>query len=232
MFEQESDILVAEPEYDVEEFSSSKQDYEDSVESKPSVDQNQTIKKEADAFVNYKFNNLNKVYKKYDVVKTYVPKKQSKQNKKNNFESYINERSSYVPEKETFVIERTKEKQQGTLSSKAKAWLVSVIMIITLLTGLSIYNAIHINNISDQVAQTEININNVNEDIKKSIKSLSEITDEAEVKRAANEMGLEEISEENKVIIELEEKNQIVDYESQTNFFDKICNFFRNLFGG
>ena len=237
MYENESDILIAEPEEETEHSDSLFEETEENSKSlfeyrEPPKEENRTIKKESDTFVNYKFNNLNKVYKKYDVVKTYVPKKQTKQKNSTEFDSFVKEQNSYVPERETFVIERQKEKPKLTLKPKAKAWLVSIMMIIMLLTGLSIYNAIHINNMNSQITETQTSINNVNEDIKQVVKNIHELTDDTEVKIVAEEMGLREISEENKVTVVLEEKNEIVDYESQTNFFDKICNFFRNLFGG
>ena len=101
-----------------------------------------------------------------------------------------------------------------------------------MLGGLSIYNAVNINNINNQITETTVNLNNVNNDIKKVISNIDELTDEDNVLQNARELGLKEVTEENKVNIELLEKNNVEDYKGQTNFFDKICNFFRNLFGG
>ena len=245
MDEIESDILIAEPEEEVvdeeienenaEEIKSNAEDDNISnlfeYKSAP-MEENKTIKKETDAFVNYNNNNLNKVYKKYDVVKTYVPKKHNKQKKNNEFEKYVIHQSGYVPEKETFVVERKSEKPKFKLKRKVKVWLVSISIIFAMLGGLSIYNAVHISNLNREIEQTTTSINNVNNDIKQVVKNIDVLTDEDNVLEKADELGLKEIPEEDKVTIQLNEKNEVKEYESQTNFFDKICNFFRGLFGG
>ena len=118
MNETESDILIAETEEEVlKEDVQPKSEYQTETDDtnlfmpkEEAKEENKTLKKETEAFVNYNFNNLNKVYKKYDVVKTYVPKKQEKQKQNKEFEKYVTEQSDYIPEKETFVIERKKEK--------------------------------------------------------------------------------------------------------------------------
>ncbi|MBO7508590.1 MAG: hypothetical protein J6T39_02995, partial [Clostridia bacterium] len=148
------------------------------------------------------------------------------------FEKYVTEQSDYIPEKETFVIERKKEKQKFEFKPKAKAWLVSIIIIFAMLGGLAIYNAVNISNLNSQINQTTTSINNVNNDIKQVVKNIDELTDEDNVLQKAEELGLQEVAEENKVTIELIEKNEIEEYQSQTNFFDRICDFFRRLFGG
>ena len=239
----ESDILIAETEEevlaeDVQPSSEYQSQIDDTNLFMPKEDvkeeENKTLTKETEAFVNYNFNNLNKVYKKYDVVKTYVPKKQEKQKQKQTteFEKYVTEQSDYIPEKETFVIERKKEKQKFEFKPKAKAWLVSIIIIFAMLGGLAIYNAVNISNLNSQINQTTTSINNVNNDIKQVVKNIDELTDEDNVLQKAEELGLQEVAEENKVTIELIEKNEIEEYQSQTNFFDRICDFFRRLFGG
>ena len=248
MDEIENDILIAEPEEELQE-SNAQSDFEESIsdanddetnmfeyksqkDNSSSVQENKTLQKETDAFVNYNFNNLNKVYKKYDVVKTYVPKtpKQQRQNKE--FETYVKQHDEYVPEQETFVVERKTEKPKYQLKPKAKAWLVSIIIIFAMLGGLSIYNAVHISNLSKQAQQTSISISTVSKKIDQAIDEIADLTDEQNVLDKADEMGLEEVPEGNKVTIELNQKNEIKEYKSQTNFFDKICNFFRRLFGG
>lgn len=242
MDEIESDILIAEPEEEIfveEENQNDNLSYktdeknENLFEYKEvEKEENKTIKKETDAFVNYNFNNLNKVYKKYDVVQTYVPKKQSKPKQNKEFEKFVTEQNDYKPEKETFVIERKSEKPKFQLKGKARAWLVSIIIIFAMLGGLTIYNAVHISNLNTQIDQTTTSINNINNDIKQVVKNIDVLTDEDNVLQKADELGLKEVSSEDKVNIELNTKNEIEEYQSQTNFFDRICNFFRNLFGG
>jgi cell division protein FtsL len=241
MDEIESDILIAEPEEEI--YSDENQNDNISLETNDKStnlfeykevpkDENKTMKKETDAFVNYNFNNLNKIYKKYDVVKTYVPKKQPKQKQNKEFEKFVTEQNDYIPETETFVIERNNEKPKFQLKSKAKTWLVSIIIIFAMLSGLTIYNAVHISNLNNQIQETSTSINNINNDIKQVVKNIDVLTDEDNILEKADELGLKEVSPEDQVSLELNPKNEIEEYQSQTNFFDRICNFFRNLFGG
>ncbi len=244
MTEHESDILIVDREtetIDTNQNDSSDLFEYDNTSNQKSIfefdftkksEPSKTVQKEADAFVNYKSNNLNKVYKKYDIVQTYVPKKQAKQRQKSDFEKFVTEQDGFSTEKETVMVEKTEQKPKYRLKPKAKAWLVACIVIFAMLGGLSIYNAVHISNMNSQITETTVSINNVNNDIKKVVSNIDELTDEDNILKNAQELGLKEVTEENKVNISLNEKNQVTDYESQTNFFDKICNFFRNLFGG
>ena len=238
MYERESDILVAEPEEETEVQYTQQDNLFTQAEPQQSAPQpvhqleNKTIKKQASTFVNYNNNNLNKVYKDYDVVKTYVQKKQPKPQKSKDFETYVSQQASYQPQKETLSVENVEQKPKFQLKSKAKVWLLSIILIFAMLGGLSIYNAVHINSLNHDIQQTTTNINNINNDIKQVVKNIDQLTSEDKVLDRAHELGLSEVSDENKVDVALEPKNQLEEYESQTNFFDKICNFFRNLFGG
>lgn len=238
MTEHESDILIAEPEEETIENAQDTQEdslfeYQQPVAPK---EESKVQKKETDAFVNYKYNNLNKVYKKVDVIQTYVPqapktqKQPQKQTKE--FEKFVTEQDSYEPEKETVLVEKVQEKPAFKLKDKAKRWLFSIISILVMLGGLAIYNGITINNMNTQITETTTSINNYNSEIKKVINSIDNLTNEDNVLDSADQLGLSEATEENKVTIELEQKNEVKDYKSQTNFFDKICNFFRHLFGG
>ena len=234
MTEHESDILIAEPEEEVE----SKSLPETETDSLFTYDftkpkgQNKTIKKEAETFVNYKSNNLSKVYKKYDVVQTYVPKKKSQPNQNKSFEKFVTEQDSYTPEKETLSVEKVEQKPKFKFKPKAKVWLVSIIIIFAMLGGLSIYNAVHIQNLQNQLTETTVTSTKIEKDLERVIKLTGDLTDEDNILSKADELGLQEVTDENSIEIELKPKNEVKDYESQTNFFDKICNFFRNLFGG
>lgn len=234
MTEHESDILIAEPEEEVERQSMPETETDSLFTydfTKPK-DQNKTIKKETQTFVNYNNNNLSKVYKKYDVVQTYVPKKKSQPRTDKNFEMFVTEQDSYTPEKETVVVEKVEQKPKFKFKPKAKVWLVSIIIIFAMLGGLSIYNAVHIQNMHNSITETTVQSTNIQNSLKKVISNIDELTDEDNILSNAQELGLKEVTEENKVEVELKPKNNVEEYESQTNFFDKICNFFRNLFGG
>ena len=233
MMEHESDILLAEPEVETKEEPQQNSDFVETYESpKQNTQENKTVKKETSTFVNYNNNRLNKVYKKYDVVQTYVPKKEEKSKTNKDFDNFVTEQNSYVPERETLSVEKVESKPQFKLKSKAKVWLVAFSAIIVMLFGLCIYNGVHINNLNNQINQTTTSITDVNKDIEKVIKDIGKLTDEQEILNNASDLGYQEVTDANNVQIELEKKNEVEDYQSQTNFFDKICNFFRNMFGG
>lgn len=240
MYEHESDILVAEPEEETLEktndtIDSLKEDSNDLIEIfyKPqNTQENKTVKKQTESFSNYNFNHLNKVYKKYDVVKTYIPKKEEKKDKTNEFEKFVTQQDSYTPQKETFIVEKTVEKPVFRLKQKAKVWLVCFTTIIVLLSSLCIINAIDINNLNNNIEQTTSSINDINKNIQTTIKDIGKLTDEQEIKNNASDLGLTEVEPKNNIEIELNEKNIVEDYQGQTNFFDDICNFIRSLFGG
>lgn len=236
MNEHESDILIVDEETEVVDNETKLEQndtksfftYDFTQKNKPTKEE----KKATQSFVNYNNNNLNKIYKKYDVVETYVPKKSKEQKKDKQFEKFVNEQHDYTPERETVSVEKVEDKPKLRLKSKAKSWFVAIVLIISMLGGLAIYNAVQIQNLNTQITETTVNINNINGDIKQVVKNIDELTDEDNVLKKAEDLGLKEVTEENKVNVTLNEKNVVEDYESQTNFFDKICNFLRNLFGG
>ena len=233
MMEHESDILLAEPEVETQEEPQQNSDFVETYENpKQDTQENKTVKKETSTFVNYNNNRLNKVYKKYDVVQTYVPKKENKPKTNKEFDNFVTEQNSYVPERETLSVERVENKPQFKLKNKAKVWLIAFSAIIVMLFGLCIYNGVHINNLNNQINQTTTSITDVNKDIEKVIKDIGKLTDEQEILNNASDLGYQEVTDANNVQIELKKKNNVEDYQSQTNFFDKICNFFRNMFGG
>ena len=236
MNEHESDILVADPEDEVESFEQTEtfESNSDLVEAirTPQIQESQNLKKQQDSFTNYNSNHLNKVYKKYDIVQTYVPKKEKKSEKTTDFQKFVNEQNSYVPERETLSVERVSEKPTFKLKQKAKVWLVCFSLIAIMLFSLCIYNGININNLNNQIDNTTTSINNINKDIETIVKDIGKLTDDQEIMNNASDMGLTEVDNANNIEIELNVKNEVEDYESQTNFFDEICNFFNNLFGG
>lgn len=197
--------------------------------------QSPTQKKETESFVksSYSTNNLRKVYKKYNVVQTFVPVKKAAPKKEKSFEKFVNEQHNYTPERETVVVEKVKQKPTYTLSQKAKSWLVATVAIFVMLGGLAVYNAIHISNLNKQIAQTQYDITEINKSLEKGSKTLGKLTDEdAVLDTAENEYNMHQATDADTVTIEINDKKTIIDYQGGSNFFDKICEFIRHLFGG
>ena len=118
------------------------------------------------------------------------------------------------------------------MKRKAKAWLVCFATIVIMLSSLCVINAVNINNLNKQIEQTTTSITDVNKAIQTTIKDIGKLTDEQEIQNNASELGLSEVDVKNNIEIELNDKNLVEDYQGQTNFFDKICNILRNMFGG
>lgn len=238
MQEYDEDILIEEPELEVDE---PKQEFENEIASNSNLQavtnqqanqtQERAIKKATDSFASYSNNNLSKVYKKYDVVQTYVPKKQSKQKSEKEFETFVGEQNSYEPQRETVAIERVEQKPQSQSKASPKIWMFSVIAIFIMLGGLAIYNAFNISSLSNQIEQTQTSITDINKEIKQVVKDIDQITDTTQVNQKAEELGFKEVTSDNSITIETNPKNELETYEPKTNFFDEICNFFRRLFG-
>lgn len=248
MFEQDSDILtvtedeeiesdVGQPEqqYNQQQNSQAETFFDSTTQELPQKKPSPTQQKETESFVNtsYSTNNLRKVYKKYDIVQTYVPTPKKSVKNKKEFENFVKEQSEFVPEKETVVVEKVHQKPVYKLSQKAKTWLFATVAIFVMLGGLAIYNAIHISNLDRQITQTQYDITEVNKSLEKSAKTLGKLTDEDSVLNIAeNQYDMHLATDENTTTIELNQKNQIEEHQGESNFFDKICSFIRHLFGG
>lgn len=253
MFEEDSDIITItedeevedyEPEVETSEVDEVEEHQEQSfqpaffetepkenVEEKPSP----TLQKETTNFVksSYSTNNLRRVYKKYDVVQTYVPAKKAKPKENKSFEKFVKEQANYIPERETIVVEKVKEKPTYKLNQKAKSWLFAITSIFVMLGGLAIYNAIHISNLNKQVAKTEYDITEINKSIEKATKTVGKLTNQEDILDIAeDDYNMHVANDSEQITIDIYEKNDVVDYKGESNFFDKVCDFVRNFFGG
>ena len=240
MYEHESDILIAEPEEETQQIKQEQPKINTNDNSNNLVEffykpqkaqESKQTKPEEPKFTNYSNSHLNKVYKKYDVVQTYVPKKE-KQQQSTEFEKFVTEQNNFTPQQETFTVQTPSQKPSFRLTKKAKTWLVCVSVIIVMLSSLCIINAVNINNLNSSINQTQSSITNINKNIQNTIKDIGKLTDEQEIKNNASDLGLTEVEPKNNIEIQLNEKNVVEDYQGQTNFFDEICNFIRSLFGG
>ena len=230
--EQENDTLFE----NVNQTSNTQNTLFEEVEPSPSQPAVSPVQEKAVAdFVktSYSTNNLRKVYKKYNVVQTYVPRKKALPKTEKKFETFVKQQDSYVPERETVVVEKVKAKPTYKLNQKAKAWLFGIVSIFVMLGGLAVYNAVHISNLNRQIAQTQYDITEVNKSIEKATKTLEKLSDKDEVLQSAHDdYGMHQASETEQITIELNQKNEVIDYQGESNFFDKICQFFAHLFGG
>lgn len=194
-------------------------------------DSNPVIEKEIKRFDDYSHSAYENAYEEYEVVQTYSPKVKTKQSKeKKEFQNFVDKQYSYEPTNETYTYQRTKPKTSLTKRTRGRILVYCCAFIAILLGALCIVNVVNITTIQLQNATTQTEISGIDKNITNAENSIEEI--EEEIKDSDNQDSYAQTNNGNTYNIELIDKKQIISYESQTNFFDKICNFISNLFGG
>lgn len=225
--ETERDILVTELDYDY--------DYEPNLfeeevqQVKPKADS--YVQKEIKRFDSYSHNFQEEDYEEYEVVQSYAPRVKKKQSKEaKEFKNFVENQYDFKPEKETFIFQRSKPQNTFSNRTKGRILVYCCAFIALLLSSLCIVNAVNLNTVQLQNAQTQTEISGIDKDLSNLEQSVEDA--ENEINNSANGVSYNVISEDNSVKIELLKKDSYSNYQSQTNFFDKICNFISNLFGG
>ena len=246
MREYESDIITAEREYEPDFFEqdemtenvSNSYQYKSDTQNKESqyfisesqnyYDIKEKPKKEYDRFEDYSNQQQETSYEEYEVIRNFTPKvkKQKKENKE--FNNFLDNQYAYTDSTETYIYQRGKEK--STFSSKTRGRIIvyACAFIAILLSTLCIINLVNISslNASNQGIQNEISA--IDKNLTNAEDSADKIKDEIE----NNKGDFTEQNSANNVNIPLLEKQTPLTSESQTNFFDKICNFISSIFGG
>lgn len=219
----ENDILFTEDIYEpdffdeeeteVEKFAPVKDHYEEKIE----------------RFNDYSHERSKNRYEEYEVVQTFTPKtKKKKEN--NSFRNFLDNQYAFSPSSETYIYQRSKPKKSLPNSTRGRILVSIIACIALLLSSLCIVNAININT---SMLENASDVGTLNE-INKGLETSEDINDElkGEITNSSLKNDYYEITNENSYKITLLEKQEIVNYKGQTNFFDKICNFISNLFGG
>ena len=180
-------------------------------------------------FKNYSNNKLNRAYEKYDVLQSYSPAKNSKDPNKE-FSRMIDEYNSYEPTRETLSLQRGR-KGFNQMSKKNLIYCASMIAVSIILVILIVVNSATINNLNKDLNNTTNEINNVQTRIDDTIGDINDLTLEDNIYSSAGELGMEDVGDSTQKI-DLLEKQEVNDYQRQTNVFDAICNFISSLFGG
>lgn len=178
------------------------------------------------AFDDYSHSPREKDYEEFEVVHTYAPRKKPKQDTA--FADFVSEQNSYSPSKETFLYEKVKPQKKAKKTSKI---FVAVCCSVAVLMGtLGIINTVKMNNLSFSNVSNSEKIANLGSEIQKIDQAIEGMVSETTIKENAQNQGMEEITTE--TTIPLNEIKNVEKHQGRTNLFDKICNFFRSLFGG
>lgn len=132
-----------------------------------------------------------------------------------------------APQKEEKPVVIHKERAKMELTVRAKL-MISVYSIIVLLLGaLMIYNAVSIGNYNSSIAQNKQILTVEQQSLTEMEAALESLKGSATAEVTAEMSQVSSISE-----LDVFEKLSRPSYTKDTNLFDKICEFFSNLFGG
>ena len=243
MKEFESDILTVEKEYEPDFFEENDRfeenknfNYETEFKNSNEYETNYKqdyeeipIKKEYEKFNDYSNEKANDSFEEYEVIRNFTPKVKSKTKKENKeFNNFLDKQYAYTDSTETYIYQRGKEKTTFSTKTRSRIIVYACALIAILLSTLCIVNLVNIStiNATNSGIQQEISaINGKGEETADKIKD--------EIENVENNNGdYKDSSNAENTSITLIEKNQPQNYESETNFFDKICNFISSLFGG
>ena len=132
-------------------------------------------------------------------------------------------------EKQEVVEEVAVEKVAFTLSLKGKLLIALCSSIMALLSILLIYNAVLIGSYNAQIAtgyQTLSEMETVSTELTQQLSTV-----ESNVEFMLQDLGISQ-SSANTVTLNTIERQQKIQYLEETNWFDSVCEFISNLFGG
>ena len=244
MKEYESDILTVEKEYEPDFFEEKddsskfeyttdydgyqKQDDFYQTEEEPQYEE-QNSKKQYDKFDDYSNDLQKSSYEEYEVIRNYTPKLKTKPKKENKeFNKFLDNQYAYTDSTETYIYQRGKEKSTFSTKTRGRIIVYACAFIAILLSTLCIINLVNISTINASNSEIQQEINKVDD---KLAETGDKIKDEIE-NVENNDGDYVDKNQANKTSIDLIEKSQPQNYESETNFFDRICNFISSLFGG
>jgi len=169
-------------------------------------------------------------FESFEIVKTYTPKEKIKEN--NDFDKILEVSNNRQIDEETVSVSSSTKKQQVKLKVRPQGKLILILIsvVIILLSSLSIYNAVKINKLNNEIqtVSNDITIQDLN--IDKAIKNLDKLTADATSPETAQNLGLVEATTSTEV--SLYERKPVKTASSVTNWFNSLCNFLSKLFGG
>lgn len=208
-----------------------------------------TEERELDRFNNsYSTKKLNDVYEKYNMfeedVTAYLEEEVEEReevkpvspsvNRDADFKKLIREQNKFEELEDTLTYQKVERNPKVSLqlNNKTKVTIFTYTMVSLLLVFLFVYNAFSISNINTNIQNLNSSITTEQANIERVIKDIGNMTDEDNVLDMATDLSFSEVPVQNIVQVTLYEKQTPVSYEGQTNWFDAVCKFLSNLFGG
>ena len=136
------------------------------------------------------------------------------------------------------TIERTDKKSKTEtykantklkINAHGKVILAVFSCIVCLLVGFSIYNAVVISNINSEILIKQSTVSNIESEIDGIETNIENMSSETSINSKLDN-SFRKVKDSDKIYLEETEKSEVITYEKTTNFFDKICEFFSNMF--
>lgn len=169
-------------------------------------------------------------FESFEIVKTYTPKE--KKQKEDSFNKILEVSNEMQTSENALSVSTSSSKQkvEYKVRPQGKLILIVISVIIILLSSLTIYNAVSINNLNKSIdsLNNEITIQDLK--IDKAVKNLQLLNEEAISNEQILELELEKAT--NTTEVELYTRQSKPNAEKISNWFDSICNFISKIFGG
>lgn len=116
-------------------------------------------------------------------------------------------------------------------SFRAVVLLTTSLIVAVLLAVLCIYNITVINGMGSSISYLQEEVVTYESDLAQAEIIYKNLTNTENIQDELTQMGYEEIASSNIVAISVPEKTEVVELQSDTNWFDAICNFISQIFG-
>lgn len=138
------------------------------------------------------------------------------------FESVLNQSTVVRP---TASVQKS---YKASLNTRGKIIVITYALIVALLGFLLIYNAFSMAAVSASIAATEILISEERATIEELTMQLNDLNDPDSIMHRVNGSGF--VPTQTEVSGVTTTVGEAISYEAQTNWFDKICDFFASIF--
>lgn len=145
------------------------------------------------------------------------------------FNELCNEFDSITLDTDTSTITKDDAKDVASVSARAKLFLISSCVVLSLVLFLFIYNFVVINQMQNSINILQSDASYQEYQVSQKESRVNELTDDETLKAKLNEMGFSENVSENTVTIPT---GQGYNLTVDSNWFDRFCNFISSIFGG
>ena len=115
------------------------------------------------------------------------------------------------------------------INARGKIILTVFSCIVALLVSFSIYNAVAIGNLNAEVNAKQVAVYEVQSEIDGLSTEIQNMSSENNI-NSKLDMKFRKVTDNDKVYLEETAKSAVPEYEKTSNFFDKLCEFFSNIF--